>query len=417
MFDTDKVFEIISSQIVLLQKHYESSIVDTKEMLSVSNIENEVSALRDKVFSKYSASGKWADEGYQSSKSAIIHQTHAGRASVTKSIARGKLLSEYESISDALSDNLLRSDHIDLFSRINDSKYSEFLNRDIDLLVENAIKFDVHRFSHVINYWKNIVDDQIDETPDDYKNFENRRLFLNELQDGSYLLHGVMDKASAMAFKKALEDIANKLWRKDSAENRSTTSKAAYRADAAGYLGQLYVTATAKNEDEFAEFNFTPTISSDLTIDVAELRNDFSTREYLKKNLIKATPIQAAQSKNFVKQILCDSEMSTIVKNADSTIDLGRKVRIAPLKMKRTLAMQNDTCTIEGCSIPASWCDAHHIHHWVDGGETKIENLVLLCRRHHTMIHNDKTFMHKASQQIEKFKTIHHHPPELIRTG
>ena len=32
-------------------------------------------------------------------------------------------------------------------------------------------------------------------------------------------------------------------------------------------------------------------------------------------------------------------------------------------------------------------CDAHHLISWIDGGETKISNLVLLCRRHHTDLH------------------------------
>ena len=455
MFDTQKVFEIISSQIVLLQKHYESSIVDAKSMLAMSDIENEVCSLRDMVFAKYSVGGLWANEGYHSSKSAIVHQTHASRASVAKSIARGKLLNEFESLSDALKDNLLTCDHVDVFSRVKDSKYDMFLDRDIDLLVENAIKFDVAHFSQIVNYWKNIVDDQLDETPDDYKHFENRRLFLNELDDGSYLLHGVLDKATAMVFKKALEDIANKFWRKDSIDQRKTTSKAAYRADAAGYLGQLYLNATANTTaatanttantaatanvttsvgtaEGFAEFSFTPSISSDIVIDVAQLRNDYSTREYLSNNLSKTSPIHNAHSKNHIKQILCDTELNVIIKDDDASINLGRKVRVAPERIKRILATQTNTCTIEGCSIPASWCNAHHIHHWADGGETKIENLVLLCRRHHTMIHNNKTFMYKASKQIKQFKKRHscqnknshhqknqqqNHPPPIENTG
>ena len=416
MFDTKNVFEIISSQIVLLQKHYETSSIDTRDMVSVSNVENQLTALRDKVYSKYADGGLWANEGYQTSKSAIIHETHKGRSDITKAIERGKLLCRYDSLSNALNDNLITSDHLDLFSRINDSKYAEHLDESINLLVENAIKIDVLHFSQVINYWKNIVDDQINEPSDDCKNFENRRLFVNELDDNTYLVHGILDKATAIVFKKALEDIANKLWRKDSVEQRSTTSHSAYRADAAGYLGQMYVTSSAKGLDGFAEFNITPSISTDIVIDVAELRKDFSTREYLTKNLTKTSPIHNAHSKNFIKQILCDAELTVVVKNSDSTIELGRKVRIAPEKMKRILATQTHNCTIEGCSIPASWCDAHHIHHWVDGGETKIENLVLLCRRHHNMIHNDERFMYKASQQITDFKN-RHHPPPLKNTG
>ncbi|HEX9313752.1 MAG TPA: HNH endonuclease signature motif containing protein, partial [Actinomycetota bacterium] len=40
-------------------------------------------------------------------------------------------------------------------------------------------------------------------------------------------------------------------------------------------------------------------------------------------------------------------------------------------------------CTFPECDRPASWCDAHHVIHWTDGGRTDLSNLVLLCRRHH----------------------------------
>ena len=44
-------------------------------------------------------------------------------------------------------------------------------------------------------------------------------------------------------------------------------------------------------------------------------------------------------------------------------------------------------CALTGCDRPPDWTDSHHIVHWIDGGETKIENLTLLCRRHHTLHH------------------------------
>jgi hypothetical protein len=40
-----------------------------------------------------------------------------------------------------------------------------------------------------------------------------------------------------------------------------------------------------------------------------------------------------------------------------------------------------------GCNRPPVACDAHHLRHWVDGGATALDNLVLLCRAHHTTVH------------------------------
>jgi hypothetical protein len=39
----------------------------------------------------------------------------------------------------------------------------------------------------------------------------------------------------------------------------------------------------------------------------------------------------------------------------------------------------------QGCT--SHRCDAHQIEHWLDGGETSLDKLVLLCRRHHRSVH------------------------------
>ena len=49
--------------------------------------------------------------------------------------------------------------------------------------------------------------------------------------------------------------------------------------------------------------------------------------------------------------------------------------------------MRDGRCRGQGCTIPVAWTDAHHIIHWADGGQTCLTNLVLLCRRHHRLLH------------------------------
>jgi hypothetical protein len=54
--------------------------------------------------------------------------------------------------------------------------------------------------------------------------------------------------------------------------------------------------------------------------------------------------------------------------------------------MRRALNTRDKGCVV--CGAPPIMCDAHHLISWIDGGETKISNLVLLCRRHHTDLHH-----------------------------
>ncbi|MDX1492577.1 MAG: DUF222 domain-containing protein [Longimicrobiales bacterium] len=72
---------------------------------------------------------------------------------------------------------------------------------------------------------------------------------------------------------------------------------------------------------------------------------------------------------------------------APSALDIGRRVRTVPPALRRALEARDRGCRFPGCGL--RFTDAHHIRHWADGGETKIDNLVLLCRRHHRKIHEE----------------------------
>jgi len=68
-------------------------------------------------------------------------------------------------------------------------------------------------------------------------------------------------------------------------------------------------------------------------------------------------------------------------------LDVGRKTRTIPPAIRRALRYRDRGCRFPGCGVRV--CDAHHVEHWADGGKTKLDNLLLLCRRHHTAVHED----------------------------
>ncbi len=77
-------------------------------------------------------------------------------------------------------------------------------------------------------------------------------------------------------------------------------------------------------------------------------------------------------------------------------VDIGRVSRVVPRHLRRAVAARDRGCAFPGCAHPPSWCDAHHVIEWQHGGPTAIDNLVMLCRFHHRLIHGSEWQMQMA---------------------
>ncbi len=87
------------------------------------------------------------------------------------------------------------------------------------------------------------------------------------------------------------------------------------------------------------------------------------------------------------RRMACDASVVHWQEGRDGEpLNIGRKSRTIPPAMRRALKRRDGGCRFPGCSC-SKFVDAHHIKHWADGGETRVENLVLLCRRHHRLVH------------------------------
>ena len=88
-----------------------------------------------------------------------------------------------------------------------------------------------------------------------------------------------------------------------------------------------------------------------------------------------------------VRRLTCDGALVSILENSQGEVlNVGRKTRVIHSAIRRALKARDDTCRYPGCSH-TKYVDGHHIVLWSDGGETKLDNLLLLCRRHHRLVH------------------------------
>ena len=91
-----------------------------------------------------------------------------------------------------------------------------------------------------------------------------------------------------------------------------------------------------------------------------------------------------------LRKIACDADIIPALLGTTSEIlDLGRKTRLFTPTQRLALTARDQGCTFPNCTIPAPWCEAHHITYWSHGGHTNTTNGTLLCNHHHHLIHKE----------------------------
>jgi Domain of unknown function (DUF222) len=90
-----------------------------------------------------------------------------------------------------------------------------------------------------------------------------------------------------------------------------------------------------------------------------------------------------------VERLLCDAALHRVLTRGRSAIlDCGTAARTIPAPLFNALVVRDQRCRFPGCDRPAAWCEGHHVRPWLFGGPTCITNLVLVCSRHHHLLHH-----------------------------
>jgi hypothetical protein len=198
---------------------------------------------------------------------------------------------------------------------------------------------------------------------------ENRRLALTVWQDGSFLLSGMLDPVGGAALRTALEPLARRSGARDQ-RGRSRRLADALVELSTHALDSGLIPSQASQR---AHLQVTTSLETLLDLGGAPAAEmEFS------------LPI----SSRTVERLACDCTVTRILLGADSAfIDVGRARRVVSGPTRRALNARDGSCTWPGCDRPATWSAAHHVVHWTHGGTTDLPNLILLCHRHHWMVH------------------------------
>ena len=213
---------------------------------------------------------------------------------------------------------------------------------------------------------------------------DHRELSWRIDEDGYWIFQGRFTPEQGAVIRKALEKAQEALWEPgpmeedDPGESKRDYQRphpvATRRADALERLADSYL-AGGENDRSGGDRYLV-----NLHTDMETLQADGTGAE---AELDGCCHVPAETS----RRLACDAAVVHWHETAGGEpLNVGRKTRTIPPAIRRALHNRDQGCRFPGCTC-TRFVDAHHVRHWADGGETRLDNLVLLCRRHHRLVH------------------------------
>jgi len=218
---------------------------------------------------------------------------------------------------------------------------------------------------------------------------EKTRLSLRPLGDGTTRLTGRLPDAAASRLKTYLEAFTSpRVSTGSTTRSGSTTTGPPAPDDRMPYprrLGHAFC-AFLENVDPAqlpAHGGDATTVFVTMTLD--QLRAELATAGILDGEA--ATCMSAGE----LRRLACNAQVIPAVLGGKSEVlDLGRAQRLYNTPQRKALRLRDKRCRAEGCTVPAAWCEAHHLTPWASGGRTDLDAGTLLCSHHHHRAHDTR---------------------------
>lgn len=253
-------------------------------------------------------------------------------------------------------------------------------------LAELAQQTTTGQLQRVVRAYRKVT--ALSETEDANKAHERRYLSYFFLED-CFELHGRLTTEDGAVVAKALDRALDKLFRAPPVESQGPAeseqrwdSPDQRRADALLELAEMWL----HDNKSFSRANSYEVV---LHVDADSLQSDEPGARCEIDGAGSIAPETA-------RRLTCDSALVGLIERGGEPLWIGRRSRRVPHGLRRALEARDKTCRFPGCANVAR-LDSHHVVHWTKGGgETSLTNLLLLCKRHHRMVHEGGYTMSRA---------------------
>jgi hypothetical protein len=308
-----------------------------------------------RLAAEFATRGKYDEDGFVSPIDWMRFNGHMTSGAAANSVAVGEAMHRMPESIEAMDGGEIGFAHLTVMARTAEALGERF---DESALIKKARESSPGKFHYICTHYRHAADPK-QYADEQAEQVQQRRLKLSRWMDGTLILSGQLDPEGGAVVLTALGPLARKTGAHDDRDlERRQADALVELAAGGGSQAQIQVTSSLETLVGLAG---APAADLELSLPI---------------------------SSRTVERLACDSSIARVLLDSDSmVIDVGRSKRVVSEPTRRALWARDGCCRWPACDRPASLSAAHHVVHWIHGGMTDLDNLVLLCRRHHWMVH------------------------------
>jgi Domain of unknown function (DUF222) len=328
------------------------------------------------VVRRFEKSGAWAQDGALSIVDWLKSNGKLSGGAAMERVAMARQLEKLPETAQAFQRGDLGYQHVAILTRTAEKVGTGALKKEEASLLQAAQTMDPGRFASVARAFEFRVD-QAAALTEVNRAWSRRYLHLSEPKDGLVHLEGLLDAEGGAVVKTALDALMPAPKQDD---DRTAGQR---RADALVDLARRPLAGSKLGSTGGQRPHLVITASVETLAGIPGAPP---------AQLDGVGPIASETAQRHA----CDATVSWLLGKVEKDQETSHEHRQIPPSVRRALVARDRDCVFNGCHRPANWCDGHHVVWWTRGGETRLENLALVCGRHHRMLHEEGWTIERA---------------------
>jgi hypothetical protein len=350
-----------------------AAAIDDLDLPADSAVLTQAFALADRLHAKllaavgeHDAAERWRDDGATSMTAWLRHHTRQSGRDAARCTNTARRLRQLPVTAAAHRDGVLSGGHIRaIVANLGDRTVGLFAHHEAQLVPELA-RLSVADTAVAMQDWAHRAEAVVGDDPEPVP--PERSLHLSRILDGRHELSGSFDPEGGAVIATALRLAATR-----DIDGEPARSPAQRRGDALVDVCRRFLDhqQTRRGGRHRPHLNIIATL------------HDLDHRGH--GRLMDGSVLDAAT----LQRLACDAGIHRVVTDGRSAIlDYGTTTRTVPAPLFNALVIRDRHCRYPGCDRPPDRTEAHHIRWITHGGSTCLDNLVLLCTRHHHLLHS-----------------------------